>query len=74
MKGTIGATLQGIGGHMVSGEATHSIALTANRQRMWELFWAIAAELQRDHTFHSRDPRTMDLSVDLYVEVTSGLD
>jgi hypothetical protein len=71
MNKRIEATLCGVHGMgtLVPSGATHNITLVSDRQQMWELLYAVIAELRRDHTFHSRDPKHMDLTIDLFVEM-----
>lgn len=60
------------GERIIPSEVTHGLSLQGNPRVMWELLLALAGALMGEHLFGDR--HLTDPSVDLYVEVTYGLD
>ena len=53
-------------------DPTVHLSLQGNPRVMWALLMALASDLMGNHLFGDR--RRIDPSVDLYVELTHGLD
>ena len=73
MTSRLDITVHAVQGEAVPPEATHHLSLMGNKRAMWALLILLANVLMGDHIFGDRH-RITDPNVDLYVEVTYGLD